>query len=55
MDGLEFIMMVRREIRKRIEERNSSPYHIQGTKVVAFNIEALKEAMNQEEEVVAMT
>tara|TARA_B100001057_G_scaffold128911_1_gene127979 strand:+ start:5209 stop:6030 length:822 start_codon:yes stop_codon:yes gene_type:complete len=54
MDGLEFIMMVRREIRKRIDEGEQSPYHLKGTKVVAFNIEALKEASLSGEEVIAI-
>ena len=49
MNGLEFIMMVRREIRKRIDEGAESPFHIEGTKVVAFNINALKKSEKSEE------
>ena len=49
MQGLEFIMMVRREIRKLIDDGKEPPSYIEGTKVVAFNTEALKKSCEKEE------
>ena len=50
IEGLEFVMMVRREIKKLIKEGQKPPVHVQGTKVVSFNIDNLKKAHREQEE-----
>jgi hypothetical protein len=49
MEGLEFIMMVRREIRNHIDAGGKTPFYIEGTKVVAFNPNALRKSVIDEE------
>ena len=49
--GLELVTMVRRELRKRIEEGNNAPRFKVGTKVVRFHIENMTSAMNDGAEI----
>lgn len=51
MEGLELVTMVRRELRKRIEEGNNAPRFKVGTKVVRFHIENMTSAMNDGAEI----
>ena len=44
MKGVEFIPMVRREIRKQLKEGSSVPEYVEGVRVVKFNSNNLKKA-----------
>jgi hypothetical protein len=50
MAGLEFVSMVRREIKKKIEQGEKPPIHEVGTRVVKFNSKNLKKAKRTGEE-----